>query len=53
MTKADIQFYAGLVIALGGLVTVFYLKEPYIGFGVALLGTGIIQPDKVVEFLKR
>ena len=48
-----VQFWAGLVIAVCGLVTVFMFEQVYLGFGVALIGTGILPVEKFTEMLKR
>ena len=47
------RFYAGLVIAAAGLAWVFFAKDPYIGFPVALLGTGIIPVDKFIAIFRK
>ena len=51
--KKRVQFWAGLVLAAAGLATVFYLQEVYLGFAVALIGTGILPIEKVAEIWKR
>lgn len=51
--RKNIQFYAGLVIALAGLVAVFAFREVYLGFGVAMIGAGVVPVDKVAELIRR
>lgn len=53
MMDKEVRFWAGMVIAAAGLVTVFYLKEVYLGFAVALIGTGILPIEKAVEIWRR
>lgn len=48
-----VKLWAGLVIAAAGLVVVFTLQEVYFGFGVALLGAGIVPIEKVGTIWKR
>lgn len=40
MDRTRTEVVAGLTIAVAGLVAVFWLKEVYIGFTVALIGAG-------------
>ena len=49
--REAVRFWAGLVIAAAGLATVFVLGEIYLGFGVALLGTGVLPAEKFLEYL--
>ena len=51
--RENILFVSGLVIAACGLVAVFILHEVYLGFGVALVGTGIVPFDKIASYIKR
>ena len=51
--KETILFWSGLVIAAAGLAAVFLLKEVYLGFGVALVGTGIVPFDKIMAYIKK
>ena len=48
-----VRFWAGLVIAAGGLAAVFMLGEVYFGFAVALLGAGIVPIEKIGAIWKR
>jgi len=50
--QKTIKFWAGLVIAASGLLTVFVFKEIYVGFSVALIGTGIVPFEKLNPFKK-
>ena len=47
-----IKLYSGLVIAAAGLVAVFLLKEVYLGFAVALIGTGLVPFEKLNPWAK-
>ena len=49
--RATVRMWSGLVIAAAGLGAVFLLGEVYLGFGVALLGTGILPAEKFLEYL--
>lgn len=49
--RETIRLWSGLVIAAAGLGAVFVLHEVYLGFGVALLGTGILPAEKFLEYL--
>ena len=49
--RATIRLWSGLVIAAAGLAAVFALGETYLGFGVALVGTGLLPADKLLELL--
>ena len=51
--RKTIRFWAGLVIAGAGLVAVFYLKEVYLGFTVAMIGAGLVPVEKIGEMWKR
>lgn len=51
--KERVRFVAGLVIAAAGLAAVFWMKEVYLGFTVALIGTGIVPVDKITDVFKR
>ena len=50
--KDNVRFWAGLVLAAAGVTAVFLLKEVYLGFTVALIGTGIVPFDKAIEAFK-
>ena len=47
------QVVAGFVIAAAGLAAVFMLEEVYLGFGVALVGAGIVPFDKLANVFRR
>lgn len=51
--KDMVRTIAGLVIAAAGLAAVFWFREVYVGFSVALLGAGIVPVDRVAGLLKR
>lgn len=51
--RERVRFWAGLVIAAAGLVAVFLLDAVYLGFTVAMIGTGIAPLDKLMEAWKR
>lgn len=53
MKRAHIRFWAGMVIAAAGLVAVFLLDEVYLGFAVAMAGTGVVPFDKLTELFRR
>jgi hypothetical protein len=52
-----VKIVGGGIIAAAGLAAVFILHEVYLGFGVALVGSGIVPfgvlVDKVMEFIGR
>jgi len=51
--QQTVRFWAGLVIAAAGLAAVFVLEETYLGFGVALVGTGLVPFEKLAGVFKR
>jgi hypothetical protein len=51
--QETVKFWAGIVIAAAGLVVAFLFKEVYLGFGAAMIGTGIIPVSKIPEIFKR
>ena len=44
--------YGGVAIAVAGLAVVFLWRELYVGFAMALVGTGIVPFEKLVAMLK-
>ena len=44
--------YGGIVIAASGLAVIFLWQEFYIGFTMALIGTGLVPFDKLVAILR-
>lgn len=50
--RQAVRFWAGLVIAAAGLVVVFWLKEVYVGFTVALVGAGLVPLEKVPDLFR-
>ena len=46
-----VRFWAGMVLAASGLVAVFLMQEVYVGFAVALVGTGLVPFDRMANTL--
>lgn len=53
-TKRQAQTLGGLVVAFGGVVfAIWYSDQALLGFVVALVGAGIIDPSTVINFFKK
>jgi len=52
--KRNIQAWAGLAIAIGGIVfACIHPAQAYLGIGAALLGAGAIEPSHVLGLLRK
>ena len=52
--EAIVKFVAGMVIAIAGLLAAFFVEGGlYLGFGAAMVGTGIVPFDKIANVFKR
>lgn len=53
-TKRQVQTLGGLVVAIGGVAFALWnTDQALLGFVVALLGAGVIDPSTVINFFKK